>query len=211
MPSPKKTKIPRVALLLPVAFLALYVRCLAIWNAIKADTVHFPTPYPAASVVDGDLTGLATALQAAESGSPAETAALKSAAGKVRQTFEQLGKYVQSVVRAGAAEDAAALIASVLMYESKVGQRSPKPELAVKDTVTSGLVRLVALAIAGAVTYYWEVSVDQASWSAGAQSAKAQATIGGLTPGKEYYFRVHAFLRNGTTTSPSVTVSRLVR
>jgi hypothetical protein len=211
MASKKKNRVPRIALYLPIAFLALYVRCLAIWNAIKADLVHFPTPYPPASVVDADLAALADTLEEAEKGSPIATTALEGAARKVRETFELLGKYVQSVVRAGSAADAAALIASVLMYESKVGQRSPKPELDVKDTVTSGLVRLVALAIPGVVTYYWEVSTDQVSWSTGPQTAQAHASIGGLTPGKEYYFRFHGFRRDGTMTSPSITVSHLVR
>src|ERR1700712_1829576 len=42
----KKTRGPRIALHLPREVLALYLRCLAIWMAIKADLAHFPTPYP---------------------------------------------------------------------------------------------------------------------------------------------------------------------
>ena len=49
----KKTKGPRIALHLPPDAQGLYTRGLAIWNAIKADTTHFPTTYPPAHHPDG--------------------------------------------------------------------------------------------------------------------------------------------------------------
>jgi hypothetical protein len=209
--STKKPRAPRVAMRLPTAPDGLHTRCTAIWTAVKADTVHFPSPYPPAAEVEGDLAALGSALQAAEGGSVADTAALYVAADKVRQTFEQLGKYVQSVVRAGPIEDAPAIIANVLLYTSNVGKRAPKPELEVRDGETSGRVVLIALAVAQAVAYFWDYSVDQATWSTGAQSAQANSSIAGLTPGKMYFFRFRALKRDGTTTEPSQIVSLLVR
>jgi hypothetical protein len=104
--SKKNTKGPRVALRLPRDAHGLYTRGQAIWSAIKADTTRFPTTYPPAAEVEADLKALGDALHAAEGGSPSAKTALSVAADKVRQTLELLGKFVQSVVRAGPAHAA---------------------------------------------------------------------------------------------------------
>jgi hypothetical protein len=209
--SPKKrSKGPRVALHLPKDAQGLYTRALATWSAIKADAARFPNPYPSAAKIDADLLELGDALQAAEGGNPIAITALEVAADKVRQTLELLGKYVQSVVRAGPIEDAPAIISNVLMHESNVGRRSPKPELDARQGPTSGIVRLIALAVASAAAYFWEYSVDQQTWMAGVHTAQARCTIAGLVPGKLYYFRFRALRRDGGTTDSSQTVSFMV-
>jgi hypothetical protein len=134
----KRTRGPRVALRLPRDAQGLYTRGLAIWNAIKADAAHFPDPYPSVADVDADLAGLGEALQAAEGGAPIATTALDVAADKVRPTLELLGKYVQSVVRAGPVEDAPATITHVLMFESAVGRRASKLKIEAREGTTSG-------------------------------------------------------------------------
>jgi hypothetical protein len=210
--APKKmTKAPSVALHLPRDAQGLYTRGQAIWNAIKADTAGFPNPYPPAAEVEADLAGLGAALQTAEGGGPIAKAALRVAANKGRQTLDLLGKYVQSVVRAGPAEDAPAIITNVLMFESAVGKRSPKPELEARDGMASGTVQLIARAVGSAVAYFWEVSLDQETWAAGAQTAQARSTITGLTPDKVYSFRFRALIREGMMTDPSQTVSLRVK
>ena len=209
-PKKKKTKGPHIALHLPRDAQSLYTRSQAIWSAIKADAAHFPMTYPPAAEVSADLTGLGGALTAAEGGDPVAIAALGVAADKVRQTFGLLGKYVQSVVRAGPAEDAPAIISNVLMFESNIGRRAPKPELDARQGTTSGIVQLIALARASVVVYFWEYSLDQQSWTAGAHTAQARSSIAGLLPGKVYYFRFHALMRDGVMTDSSQIVSFLV-
>ena len=209
--SKRNTKGPRIVLRLPRDAQGLYTRGLAIWSAIKADTTRFPTTYPPAAEVDADLKALGDALQAAEGGSPSAKAALSVAADKVRQTLELLGKIVESVVRAGPVEDAPAIISNVLMYESKVGRRSPKPELEAREGATSGVVQLIALAVPSAAMYYWEYSLDQETWTAGAQTVQARSTLTGLRPGQVYYFRFRTFQREGLMTDSSSTVSFMVR
>jgi hypothetical protein len=209
--SKKNTKGPRVVLRLPRDAQGLYTRGQAIWSAIKADTTRFPTTYPPAAEVEADLKALGEALQAAEKGGPSAKAALSVAADKVRQTLELLGKVVQSVVRAGPVEDAPAIISNVLMYESNVGRRSPKPELAAREGATSGEVQLIALAVASAAVYHWEYSLDQETWTAGAPTTQARSTITGLRPGQVYYFRFRVFKREGLMTEASSTVSFMVR
>ena len=207
----KKTKGPRIALRLPTDPHELYTRGVAIWNAIKADTTHFPTTFPPAAVVEGDLKGLGDALQAAEGGNPSQKVAVEVAAAKVRGTLELLGKVVQSVVRAGPIEEAPALISNVLMYESNLGKRSSKPELAVRDSSISGTVQLIALAVASAASYSWEYSLDQETWTVGAQTAQARSTIAGLRLGQLHYFRVRALKRDGLITEPASIVRLMVR
>jgi hypothetical protein len=207
----KMTKGPRVALRLPRDAKGLYTRGLAIWNAIKADPAHFPDTYPPAAKVEADLTGLGAALQAAEGGSPSAKADLDVAADKVRQTFDLLGKYVQSIVRAGPVEDAPATITNVLMFESAVGKRAPRAEIEARDGTTSGVVQLIARAVTSAVAYFWEYSLDQETWTAGAQTAQARSTLAGLTAGKVYSFRFRALRREGVMTDASPTVRFMVR
>ncbi len=45
--------------------------------------------------------------------------------------------------------------------------------------------------------YYWEISLDQQSWTSVPETLKARATITGLTPGQRYYFRFRAHTRKG--------------
>lgn len=209
-PKKKKTRGPRIALRLPRDAQALYTRCVAILAAILADTAHFSAPYPPGAEVNDDLKALAAALQAAVGGGSAELTAVEVAADKVRQDFELLGKYVQSVVRAGPIEDAPAIISSVLLYVSNVGKRPPKPELTAKRAATSGAVQLVALAVVSAVAYFWEWSLDGASWVAGSPTAQAHTTVEGLTPGATYHFRFRALLRDSSLTDHSQVVQLIV-
>ena len=125
--------------------------------------------------------------------------------------MEFLGKYEQSVVRAGPVEDAPAIIRNVLMFESAVGKRAPKPEIEAREGTTSGNVQLLARAVASAAAYFWEYSEDQQTWTAGAPTAQARSTIAGLSPGKVYYFRFRALRREGVITDASPIVSFMVK
>jgi hypothetical protein len=210
--SPKKrTKGPRIVLRLPKDAQALYTRGVAIWNAIKADATRYPTTYPPAAEVEADLKELGSALQTAEGGGPIAKVALDVTADKVKQTLDFLGKYVQSVVRAGPIEDAPAIISNVLMFESNVGKRAPKPEIEAREGMTSGIVRLLARAVASAVAYFWEVSLDQQTWTAGAPTAQASTTLAGLTLGRVYSFRFRALTREGVMTDASSIVNFMVK
>jgi hypothetical protein len=204
-------KAPRVAMRLPTGPDGLYVRCDAVWTAIKADQAHFPNPYPPASVIDADLAALATALQNAENGGPAEMAALVAADSKVRGTFGLLGKYAESALRALPITDVPAILASVGMYQSNLGTRPPKPELDVQQPSAGAPVVLSARAVPGAVMYYWEQSGDTVSWSASGHGPQARFSATGLAPGKVYAFRFYALLRDGTQSPYPQPVSILVK
>ena len=69
----------------------------------------------------------------------------------------------------------------------------------------------MALAILGALTYEYECSTDQVTWTLGGKSGKTRFILEGLTPGKQDRFRTTAFLRDGTTTQPVVAGPLIVR
>jgi hypothetical protein len=186
----------------------LFTHCSAGWSAMKADTVHFPSP-PMAAQVDAALTELGQALPAAANGGTTEKEAVKTAAIKVRSLWSQLAKYVQTVLRAMPVEDALPILANVLLYKSNAGAHRPKPPLAAKHGATSGTVVVAALAILRALTYTFEWSLDQVAWST-ITTGKTRVTITSLVSGKVYSFRVRAFLQDGTTTDYVHPVSLVV-
>jgi hypothetical protein len=176
----------------------LYQHCEAGWTAMKADTAHFPSP-PSGPAMDTALANLAAALKDEPNGGPTETAAVKAAATAVRDLWGQIAKYAQTVLRTLPVEQVPPILADVLLYQSQAGKHGPKPPLAAKHGATSGTAIVTALAILNALTYGFEQSVDQVTWAT-TTSSKTRVTIGGLTPGKTYWFRVRAFLRDGTMT-----------
>ena len=48
----------------------------------------------------------------------------------------------------------------------------------------------------GRASYIWQYSLDQETWTTAKVTLKAKAMIEGLTPGKRYYFRVAAVLKD---------------
>jgi hypothetical protein len=186
----------------------LFTHCSAGWAAVKADTAHFPSP-PVAAPLDTALTALGLALPAAANGGTTEKEAVRTAAIKVRGLWAEFAKYAQTILRAMPVEDTLPILANVLLYKSNAGAHRPKPPLAAKHGETSSTVVVAALAILRALTYTFEWSFDQVAWST-ITTGKTRITVTGLTPGKVYWFRVRAFLKDGTTTDYVDPVSLMV-
>ena len=182
-------------------------------GAIAADTSHFA---PIASDVtngQADNGKLATTIQAAKNGGEPEKQAMLAADNVVRQDVREIVPKVQGILRKLPPALVPGILANILLFQSHVGERPPKVPLDAKDPkpAVSGSVLLVALAIAGALTYGYEWSPDQSNWTMGGKSGKARFIIEGLTPGKQYWFRMTAFLRDGTTTQPVFAGPHIVR
>jgi len=208
VPKQKPLRPLNVATHLPSDDEQLFTHCSAGWAAMKADKAHFPSP-PMAAQLDSALTALGAALPAAANGGMAEKAAVKTAALKVRSLWSELAKYAQTVLRTLPVEDTLPILANVLLYKSNAGAHHPKPPLAAKHGATSGNVVVAALAIPRALTYTFEWSLDQQAWST-TTLGQARVTITGLMSGKVYWFRVRAFLQDGTTTDYVHAVSLVV-
>jgi hypothetical protein len=207
-PKKKPARPLNVAERLPSDDQELYNHCEAGWTAMQADTAHFASP-PFGPAMDAALTGLSKALAAAPNGGPVEKEAVKTAATTLRGVWHQYAKYAQSVLRTLPVEATPPILVNLMLYKSNAGAHKPKPPLAAKQGTPSGTVKLVALAILDALTYGFEWSTDQVNWST-QTTGKTRLTVAGLTPGKTYWFRVRAFLRDGTTTDYVHTVNLMV-
>ena len=189
----------------------LHTQCTYIWTGIKADSNRFKNPYPPASEVEPELDTLYNAVKSAVSGDPAAVQAAVSAANDVRKTFVIACKYVERTLRKGASNEVQGVLANLGLSESRVGMRSPKPELEVREGATSTIALLIALAVDKAVSYTWEYSSDKLTWTISGQTGQADTMISGLTPGKVYYFRFRVLLRDRTVTDPSQVVEFMVK
>ncbi len=213
VPKQKAPRLLNIATHLPDDEQELLTHCNVSLAAVEKDTAHFATVIPAATASLTPLLGaLGTAITNAEGGGPTETAVLKAAAEQVRQSYNLMAKSIQPILRQLPPEQVPAILANILMYASNVGVRPPKKPFQVEQPMDwpSGSVLLVALAVAGALTYGFEASLDQVTWTV-QTSGKSRATMVGLTPGKLYYFRFRAFLRDDTQTAYSTVFGLIVR
>jgi hypothetical protein len=167
---------------------------------------RFAALAPEVTQTQTDNTALGNAIVAATNGGEIETRAVSKADTQVRQDVRELVPKVQGILRGLAPAEVPGILATLLLYQSHIGQRPPKAAIAAQDPKggASWSVLLVALAIAGALYYEYDWSTDQATWVAAGKSGKSRFLVQGLTPGKQYWFRVSAFLRDGTTTQPVV-------
>ena len=156
---------------------------------------------------------LGDTIQAEKNGGEAEKQAMLAAEKVVRQDVREIVPMVQGILRNVPPDQVPAILANILMFQSHVGERPPKAPLAADDPEggRSGSVLLVALAILGALTYEYEWSANQVTWTVGRKSGKTRFILAGLTPGKQYWFRMTAFLRDGTTTQPVFAGPHIVR
>jgi hypothetical protein len=209
MPRKQKQQTPLIiAEYLPDNPTDLYNHVEAGWTAMKADTTHFAAP-PATSELDNGLTSLGTALKDVPNGAPTDTAAVKTAETTVRELWGLNARYAQKVLRTLPIEQVPPILANVMLYQSQVGKKPPKAPIEARRAPTSGSAIVILLAVAQALTYTYEWSLDQVTWQS-TIGGKARITISGLTPGKLYWFRARAFLRDGTTTDPVGLVNLIV-
>jgi hypothetical protein len=145
-----------------------------------------------------DNGNLLIAIGAATNGGTIEHGKMLAAAEAVRQDMRTLRPLVQGVLRTLPPDQVPAILATLLMQQSKVGTRHPQPPLRFTQG-PSGSALLKTLRILAAVVYYWETSVDGANFTVYGKSHKPHVTVAGLTPGKQYWFRVSSFLRDDTT------------
>ncbi len=186
----------------------LYNHIDAGWAAMKLDMTHFPSP-PATAELDTAVTNLRNALNAGPNGAPTDTAAVKEAAAAVKELWGLNARYAQKVLRALPVEQVPPILANVRLYASQTGKWGPKPPIQAKRAATSGSAIVTLLAVAQMLFYTYEWSEDQVTWQS-MIAGRTRVTIAGLTPGKLYWFRARAFLRDGTTTDPVGLVDLIV-
>jgi hypothetical protein len=155
----------------------------------------FATPSPPLATLAADLAALESseALTIAKTKGAAATRNVKLAT--MRTDMGILHAYVQQIA------DASESQATAIIESAGMSTRKPttftKSVFAAKMGVVSGLVHLVALAVAKAASYDWQWSTDQKTWTSLPSTLKAKTSVAGLTAGTTYYFRFRALTRKG--------------
>lgn len=168
------------------------------------NNAHVPSPTPTLDVFDADIKALTEAQSKAQSGYPGAVKVRDARVKKVKKSLRKLLDCVQLAADAQpTVEEAEAVILSAGM--SVRGSRGRvKPPFAVKQLPTSGSVRLDARAAGRKAVYFWEVSVDQTTWTEAGRSVHSTYSLTGLTPGRTYHFRFRVLTGAGTSDASHV-------
>ena len=157
----------------------------------------FPSPSPTLDVFAADIDEFEDAETKVASRTKGAASLRDAKKKKVREDLFHLRDYVQSVAEASPnAAAAAAVIESAFMTVRKAPRRTI-PDRSAKNADVSGKVLLTARAAAPRAVYYWEVSLDQSTWTRLPETMVARAEVVGLTSAQTYSFRVRAMTRAG--------------
>jgi len=212
-PAPKPPKSPHLAANLPDNAKDLFAHCSGSWNGLEPLTVAgavFANIAPAPPTIAANLKAVGDALPLAEGGDAIPLATLRSAADTLHSTWMLVTKFCEVALRSVPIEQVPAILAQIQMMVSGAGHNlTPKPPIKAKQ-LASGIVRIDVLALAAAVAYFYEFSVDRITWLPGIQTGRTDGTISGLKPGTLYYFRFRCLKTDDTYTDYSDVVDLLV-
>lgn len=156
---------------------------------------NFPTASALLATTTTDLAALAKATADAKNKVPGAVAVRKNALKKVRSDCDSLKSLVQSTADANPAEATAIILSSGMKVRKAVVRT--KTDLAASWGDISGMVLLVAKAVANRASYLWQWSLDGKTWSTLPSTLQAKTTIHGLTPATTYFFRFKATIKVG--------------
>ena len=152
----------------------------------------FPSPNPTLPSLLALITAFDTALTAK---GPGIGTVRREARAALVMALKHLRDYVQGVAEQ-VVTGAASLVESAGMQLRKKTIRNKAP-FSVQRGKVSGLLVLIAMAVAKKATYYWEMSGDGKVWSSLPDTMEATTTASGLTPGQMYYFRFRSLSAAG--------------
>jgi hypothetical protein len=175
---------------------------------LMTNNANFPTASALLAQTTTDVTALAKATADAKNKVPGAVAIRKAALIKVKSDASSLKALVQSTADANSAS-AEAIILSAGMRVRKAVTRS-KTALTATWGDVSGMVLLIAKAVANRASYLWQWSLDGKTWNTLPSTLQAHTTVNGLTPATTYFFRFRATLKIGEQ-DWSQTVSLLVK
>jgi len=181
----------RISLDYPESVPALVTLALAVVDRMQGNP-WFPSPVPSLATVKAAIDALASSQTAVLTRARGTSTKRDVALRRLKSLLTRLKAYV-----AGVAEDnlesAAAIVASASMR--LVAARLPhKPTLAVLQRGVSGVVYLLARAVADRARYEWQMSADDGkTWADLPATQQSETKVTGLTPGKTYFFRCRAW------------------
>ncbi|MEI2746771.1 MAG: fibronectin type III domain-containing protein [Ottowia sp.] len=174
-----------------ITFVKLIVDCVT-------GNANYPNPTPSAASLADQANDLALANAKAKGGGPGVVADRNFKRKKLEADIDHFVDYLKGLILATATDPAAAikLILGAGLSVRKNGF-SPKAALAAKNRGIAGEVVVTARAVAGAVLYFWEHSLDGVTWISVPETTHAKTTIAGLTAGQMYHFRVRVHTAKG--------------
>ena len=161
-------------------------------SSMKANKL-FSDPIPGYDDITRLTDELQQAYEKSRDAGREQTALMHTKAFELDSQLTALGFYVQRIANENV-ENGDAIIYSAAMDVKRTG-RTPERTFAVRNTPHAGVVVVVDRS-EGRASYIWQYSLDQETWTTAKVTLKAKAMIEGLTPGKRYYFRVAAVLKD---------------
>jgi hypothetical protein len=157
---------------------------------------YFSQPVPALAKVSAAIAALQTATARAETRARGLVDVRIAKQAALESLLERLRVYVQGVAD-DMPESAPSIIEGAGMFVRKKTLPS-KPPFTVRQGRVSGSAVLAAKAVAKNATYQWQMSADGGlTWNDLPPTLQAKTTVSGLTPGKDYLFRLRVVTRAG--------------
>ncbi len=157
------------------------------------DNKYYGDPIPGIDLIVAHTQALQLAYNnAQEAPSKENTATMHTKAFELDVQLTALGNYVQRIANENG-DNGGAIIFSAAMDVKRSGGRA-EVNFTVKNTSYAGEVELITRA-EGRASYIWQYSLDKEEWQNGNVTLQATTTIADLKPGKRYYFRVAAVLK----------------
>ena len=164
-------------------------------NVALMNNARFPSPTPTLAVFSADIAAFDQAETAVESKAPGAVVQRNEKKAKVLQDLRLIRGYVQGVVETLTSDTLSAVESTGLRVKKHT--LAHKQALACKDGATTGFVEIVAKAVGAVATYFWQYSLDGKTWTSAPETMKATTSIGGLTSGQSYSFRLRTLPRAG--------------
>lgn len=198
---------PEVVLGLPLSHLEVVAAAGTIITAMDGNP-YFPKASAEVAAAAAAEAAYAKAVTDAKNKMPGAVAVRAEAKVALLKTLEPLRLIVQIAIDAHL-DQAATIVESAKMKLRKVAVHT-KAEFEVKDGLGKGQAQLIARAVYSALLYFWELSLDQTTWTSALDTSAARALLTGLTVGQTYHFRFRARTRKGMSDYSQV-VSHVVR
>jgi hypothetical protein len=212
-PKPKPEKSPHLAAKLPNDSRELFTHCTASWTGLQPLTVAgamFENIVPTPNTITADLKAVNDALSPAERGDAVPVETLRAAVDALHATWTLVTKFCEHSLRKVPAAQIPTILAQILMTTSGAGHHHTAKAPIAANQVGPGMVRIDVLAVSAVIAYFYEYSLDQITWIAGAQTGRTDGTISGLKSGTLYYFRFRGLKTDDTYTSYSHAISLFV-
>ena len=196
--SAPKPRVTQVAIKAPTNVNDLLAQAKNVVTALTGNP-YVPAPNPPLPVVKTEISDLESSEAIALTKAKGAAATRNAKRRALLNTMHVLKGSVQLAANADPA-NAQTIINSAGLSVRAAPAVHPKADLAAKDGITSGSVKLVARAIPNhRGTYDWQWSQDQKAWTTVPSTVQAHTIINGLPVAVTVYFRHRTVTKAGTS------------